>query len=49
MAFSVAPVIYWALVAGQLLLGLYGDAKVCVKAAAERPGSVCEERSLDPP
>jgi hypothetical protein len=37
---------YYVLLLGQLVLGLYDDAALCARAAAEQPGSVCVLRTI---
>ena len=44
---SVVPaVVYYVLMIGQTLLGLYGDQAVCLRAAEQTPGSQCMVREL---
>lgn len=39
-------VIYYVLLLGNLVLGLYDDPTLCQRASAERPGAICEMRQI---
>lgn len=38
--------LYWVLLLGQTLLGLYGDAGLCERAKKDVPQAVCVQRDL---